>query len=179
MALLLEEQGIPVILLDDLARELSEKGKPLWRAIVRVFGRSFLGEDGKLQRRKLAQVVFRNWRMLFLLNALTHPLLFFEVRRRLRHVSSGWVAIEGAVLFEAGFCPLLSKLLFVDAPLELRIARLQAKGLGRREAEIRLKAQRFLPCLRRRATKVLENAASMESLKEAVVSLLQEVSFWK
>lgn len=179
VASFLEGQGIPVLVLDDLARELSAKGKPLWKAIVYGFGRSFLDSRGILQREKLARVAFRSWRMLFMLNALTHPLLFFEARRRLQRLEKEWVAIEGAILFEAGFCPLLSRLLFVDAPRDLRIARLQAKGFKEGEVRNRLKAQRFLGCLRRRASKVLENISSLEFLKQEVFSLLQDTSFWK
>ncbi|MCS7242419.1 MAG: dephospho-CoA kinase [Candidatus Caldatribacterium sp.] len=179
VASLLREQGIPVLVLDDLARKLSAKGKPMWKAIVCVFGQSFLNARGMLQREKLARVVFRSWRMLFVLNALAHPLLFFETWRWLRRFEKGWVAIEGAVLFEAGFCPLLSKLLFVDAPQELRVARLREKGIGEKDIQIRLRAQRFLACLRRRASKILENAFSMEFLEQEVSSLLRDSSFWK
>lgn len=179
VAALLEEAGIPVLVLDDLARKLSEKGKPIWKAVVCVFGRFFLDAHGALRREKLARVVFRNWRMLFVLNSLTHPLLFFEARRYLRRFGKEWVAIEGAILFEAGFCPVLSELIFVDAPQDIRIARLQAKGVGEKDAQVRLKAQRFLACLRRRASKVLENASSVEFLKREVASLLRDTSFWK
>ncbi len=179
VAFLLARWGIPVLVLDDLARELSEKGKPLWRVIVLFFGRSFLDARGALQRRKLARVVFRSWKMLFALNYLTHPILFFEAWWRLRRLKGQWVAIEGAVLFEAGFCPLLSQLLFVDAPYTLRIARLQAKGITERDAECLLRAQRFLPCLRRRASRILENASSIESLEHHVASLFEDPSFWK
>lgn len=179
VASLLEEAGIPVLVLDDLARKLSEKGKPIWKAVVCVFGRLFLDARGALQREKLARVVFRNWRMLFVLNSLTHPLLFFEARRYLRGFGKGWVAVEGAILFEAGFCPVLSKLIFVDAPQDVRIARLRAKGLGEKDAQVRLRAQRFLACLRRRASKVLENVSSIEFLESEVSSLLRDASFWK
>ncbi|MEN3183380.1 MAG: dephospho-CoA kinase [Atribacterota bacterium] len=179
VASFLKEWGIPVLVLDDLARKLSEKGKPLWKAIVCAFGRFFLDAHGALHREKLARVAFRSWRMLFVLNSLTHPILFFETRRYLSRFGKKWVAIEGAILFEAGFCPILSKLVFVDAPQDVRIARLRAKGIGERDAQIRLRAQRFLGCLRRRASKVLENTSSVELLKREVSSLLEDTSFWK
>lgn len=179
VALLFAKRGIPVLVLDDLSRELSEKGKPLWRGIVCVFGRSFLDARGALQREKLARVVFRSWRMLFMLNQFAHPMLFFEAWRRLRGFRKEWVALEGAVLFEAGFCPLLSKLLFVDAPLDLRLRRLQAKGVREKDARDRLKAQRFVSCLRRRASRVIENTSSLDFLEQQVSSLLEDSSFWK
>uniref|UniRef100_A0A7V4TIJ0 Dephospho-CoA kinase n=1 Tax=Candidatus Caldatribacterium saccharofermentans TaxID=1454753 RepID=A0A7V4TIJ0_9BACT len=174
VAALFEEKGIPVILLDDLARELSRKGKPLWRLIVLAFGRFFLDGQGNLERRKLARLVFRSWPMLFYLNNLAHPLLFWEVRRRCQRLRADFVVVEGAVLFEAGLCPLLSDLLFVDAPWHVRRERLQKKGLQEKEIVLRLSAQRFLPALRRRASKVLINDSSIELLEHRVFFLFPD-----
>ncbi|WP_438315858.1 dephospho-CoA kinase [Candidatus Caldatribacterium sp. SIUC1] len=174
VAALFEERGIPVILLDDLARELSQKGKPLWKLIVLAFGRFFLDGQGNLERRKLAWLVFRSWPMLFRLNGLAHPLLFWEVRRRCQRFRTDFVVVEGAVLFEAGLCPLLSDLLFVDAPWHVRRERLQKKGLQEKEIVLRLSAQRFLPALRRRASKVLVNDSSTELLVHRVFSLFPD-----
>lgn len=170
------EQGIPVLSLDDLARELSEKGGPLWKSIVCAFGRVFLDERGMLRRRKLARVAFRNWRMLFLLNSLAHPLLFWKARRYCCRMGTEVVVVEGAVLFEAGFCPVLWKLLFVDAPWNLRLERLRARGLKESEIELYMKGQRFLPSLKRRASRVLHNESSFESLQCELFSLLRDWS---
>lgn len=174
VAALFGARGIPVILLDDLARELSRKGKPLWKLIVLAFGRFFLDRWGNLERRKLARLVFRSWPMLFCLNNLAHPLLFWEVWRRCQRLRADFVVVEGAVLFEAGLCALLSDLLFVDAPWHVRRERLQQKGLQEREIALRLSAQRFLPALRRRASKVLINDSSTELLEQRVFSLFPD-----
>jgi len=163
-----------VLSLDDIARDLSQKGNPLWKRVVLLFGRSFLDEKGYLKRRKLASIVFRSWRMLFLLNSLAHPLLFWETVRRLYRTKGEAVVIDGAVLFEAGFCPLLDFLLFVDAPLGHRLERLREQGLREREIILRVKNQKFLGCLRRRASKVLSNDTSLESLKREVSQAVRD-----
>ncbi len=177
VASFLEEQGIPVLSLDDVARNLSQKGNPLWKRVILLFGRTFLDERGCLKRRKLASVVFRSWRMLFLLNSLAHPLLFWEAVKRLYRTGGKAVAIDGAVLFEAGFCPLLDFLLFVDAPLDHRLERLRKQGLQEGEIILRVKSQKFLGCLRRRASKVLSNDNSLESLKREVSQAVRDWLF--
>ncbi|MGQ9622270.1 MAG: dephospho-CoA kinase [Candidatus Caldatribacteriaceae bacterium] len=169
-----EEQDIPVLSLDDIARDLSQKGNPLWKRVVLLFGQSFLDERGYLKRRKLASVVFHSWRMLFLLNSLAHPLLFWETVRRLHRTRGKVVVVDGAVLFEAGFCPLLDFLLFVDAPPGYRLERLRKQGLREREIILRMKSQKFLGCLRRRASKILSNDTSLESLKREVSQTVRD-----
>ncbi|MBP9015398.1 MAG: dephospho-CoA kinase [Candidatus Atribacteria bacterium] len=177
VASILREKGIEVWELDKLSQELSQKGKPLWKNIVRTFGSQFLTKTGELDRAKLGKVVFRSWENLFKLNSATHSVLFQEVRKRLASVPpSQVVAIEGAVLFEAGFLPLWDKLIFVEADEATREERLQkAKGLRKREARDRLRSQRFLNCLKRRADFILLNEASLEDLKETIEDWWEEV----
>ncbi len=115
--------------------------------------------------------------MLFLLNSLAHPLLFWEAVKRLYRTGGKAVAIDGAVLFEAGFCPLLDFLLFVDAPLDHRLERLRKQGLQEGEIILRVKSQKFLGCLRRRASKVLSNDNSLESLKREVSQAVRDWLF--
>ena len=177
VASILREKGIEVWELDKLSQELSQKGKPLWKNIVRTFGSQFLTKTGELDRAKLGKVVFRSWENLFKLNSATHSVLFQEVRKRLASVPpSQVVAIEGAVLFEAGFLPLWDKLIFVEADEATREERLQkAKGLRKREARDRLRSQRFLNCLKKRADFILLNEASLEDLKETIEDWWEEV----
>lgn len=177
VASILREKGVEVWELDKLSQELSQKGKPLWKNIVRTFGPQFLTKTGELDRDKLGKVVFRSWENLFKLNSVTHSVLLQEVRKKLTSIPpSQAVAIEGAVLFEAGFESLWDKLIFVEADESVREKRLQkAKGLRRREARDRLRSQRFLDCLRRRADFIISNDTSLEDLKETIEDWWEEV----
>ncbi|GEM_PF-459484 len=165
LASFLREKGIAVLELDELARTLAQKGGPLWKQVVKVFGRSFLDRDGYLNRKKLGRVAFRNWKILFVLNEVSHPLLLQEAKKWLqRKKNEALVGIEGAVLFEGGFLNLIDWVIFVDADSEVCTQRLQAKGWTEKDTRDLLLAQRFLPCLRRRANLILGNQNSLERL---------------
>ncbi len=177
VASILRKRGIEVWELDKLSRELSRKGGPLWKNIVKVFGPHFLTETGELNRDKLGKLVFRSWENLFKLNSATHPVLLREVRKKLASVPpSQVVAIEGAVLFEAGFLPLWDKLIFVEAGEEIRKKRLwRTKRLKKREIKERMRSQRFLNCLRKRADFILKNEGSLGELEEIIEDWLDEL----
>jgi len=99
------------------------------------------------------------------------------VRKKLASVPpSRIVAIEGAVLFEAGFEPLWDKLIFVEADEAIREKRLlKTTGLKAREIRDRLRLQRFLNCLKRRADFILKNEGSLEELEETIEDWLEEL----
>ncbi|MDK2896327.1 MAG: dephospho-CoA kinase [Candidatus Atribacteria bacterium] len=173
----LAQKGAKLIDLDWIARDFSDKGKPLWEAIVAGFGREFLAADGTLARSKLGWVVFKSWNNLFLLNQLTHPFLRQVVREKLAEFSaSEIVVVDGAVLFEAGILNWVDFLIFIDAPLGLRKSRLREKGLPEREIDRRIKSQKFLPCLRRRAWKTIFNQNGKEQLQAEAEKIWFELS---
>jgi dephospho-CoA kinase len=170
----LREKGVKVLDLDELGRELAQKGGPIWKAIVCTWDRFFLDVRGHIDRRKLGKVAFRNFRILFRLNQLSHPLLLWETRKWLRrNAQEAFLAVEGAVLFEGKFLPLLDWIIFVEAGADLRKERLMVKGWRERDAWDLVKAQRFSDCLRRKAHLCIDNQDSQEKLWEEVES------FWE
>ncbi|MEI6156821.1 MAG: dephospho-CoA kinase [Atribacterota bacterium] len=175
VAAFFRQQGMTVIDLDELARSLTRKEQPLWKAIVTVWGPFFLDPRGNILRAKLGRVVFQSWTWLFRLNQATHPLLKRDLQQSLAHSTpDSGIVIEGAVLYEAGLLPFLDHLIFVDCQDEIRIERMIRKGLSRAQAIARLYSQRFLPCLRRRATIVIPNNGTREELKKRVQDICHE-----
>ena len=61
VANMLEEMGAPIIDFDLLARQVVEPEKPAWKEIVDYFGKQVLQEDGNLDRKKLSNIVFRDF----------------------------------------------------------------------------------------------------------------------
>jgi len=168
--------GATILNLDHLSLTLSSKGKPIWVEIVKTFGPSFLDRKGEINRKKVGKVVFQNWKMLFLLNQKTHPILKNETKKFiLRLGSSSSLVIDGAVLYEAGLVPLIDCLIFVEASREQRYSRLIQKGLSSHDARSRIQSQKFLNCLRRRSSIIIDNNTSPEELQKIVnlIYLLQ------
>ena len=69
---------------DVAARKAVRKGSPAYRAIIKIFGKEYLKPNGELNRKKLAERVFRNPGDLHKLNVLIHPGVIFEMFRQIR-----------------------------------------------------------------------------------------------
>ncbi len=126
--------GVPVYYADLRARAIMEKHEVL-EQVVGAFGREVLDENGQLQRKLLAAIVFNNKEKLERLNAIVHPLVREDYRQWVaaQH-HQAYVMQEAAILFETGMAASFDKVIVVAAPLELRIARVQQRdGVSRSE----------------------------------------------
>lgn len=177
VASFLREQGVKVLELDELSRELSRKGGPIWKKVIKTWGRFFVDARGNIDRKKLGKVVFRSFKVLFLLNRIAHPLLLQETRKWLnRNRKEKLLVIDGAILFEGGFLPLLDRIVFVEIDSDLQQRRLVTRGWKEKDARSLIEAQKFLRCLRRRADLVICNRGSRKKLYQDIEKFL-ELSF--
>lgn len=76
-----EEYGAVVAETDQVARQLEEKGQAGYEGLRNLFGDEILEPDGRLNRRKLADMIFSDPSALEKVNALIHPLVWEEIRR--------------------------------------------------------------------------------------------------
>ena len=74
--------GVPVIDTDVLAREVVEPGQPALAEVVATFGPAVLGPDGRLDRRRLRERVFRDDAARHRLEAILHPAIRRAVEER-------------------------------------------------------------------------------------------------
>ncbi len=121
-------------------------------------------EGGKLDRKKLASIVFADPAALQDLNAITHGAVKKEVLRRLNAAPGGIpVAIDAIELFDGGLADLCDVTVAVTAPLEDRIRRLMLRdGLSSDEAKARIDAQKPESYFREKCTYTLENTGTQE-----------------
>ncbi|MDX1556699.1 MAG: dephospho-CoA kinase, partial [Xanthomonadales bacterium] len=80
MSRFFEQLDVPVIDADVIAREVVEPGRPALESIVEKFGREVLDETGRLDRKKLRELVFAKPGLRRELEKLLHP----EIRRRMK-----------------------------------------------------------------------------------------------
>ena len=96
-----------VIMSDEVARELMQKGNISYQLIVEYFGRDILMDDGEIDRKKLADHVFNNKEALEKLNSMTHPYVKDEIRKLIAEAEASgecrFVALESAILLECGY----------------------------------------------------------------------------
>ena len=136
---LLKNRGYDVIDTDIVARKVMEKGEECLAETVAEFGEQIL-DDGNLNRKKLAQIVFSDEKKLEKLNEISHKHILRCVENMIEQSASNPVFVEGAVLIESGFsCDLMIGVL---ADYEVRKERIMKRdSMTEAEARLRLDAQ--------------------------------------
>lgn len=143
VARLLADHGAVVVDADALAREVVEPHTPGLRRIVEEFGADVLSADGRLDRGRLAALVFADQDARERLNAIVHPL----VGRRAEEILSGLpddavVVHDVPLLAENGLAPNYDLVMVVEAPEPTRIARLvRDRGMAEDAVRARIAAQ--------------------------------------
>jgi dephospho-CoA kinase len=145
----LETCGADVFYADDEAKALMLS--PDVRAeVTAAFGPSAYRSDGTLDRAVLAARVFGDEAALARLNAIVHPRVRQAFRDRVAATRAPMLVKEAAILFESGGDAELDAVLVVDAPREVRVARVQARD-GVTAAQVEARMARQMPDAERRA----------------------------
>lgn len=132
-------------------------------------------EDGQLNRKKLAAIVFSDPAALADLNAITHGAVKAEVLRRLE-VASAPVAIDAIGLFEGGLAELCDATVAITAPLEDRIARLTVRdNITPEQAKLRINAQKPESWFREQCDFILENNGTAMNFQEKCLAFFSNL----
>ena len=167
---LFAEAGAEICDADDLARRVVEPGEPAYEAIVRRFGQEILTAEGRIDRKRLADLVFADASARRDLEAAIHP--------RVRSAMGAWresVVLRGRdavgiipLLYEVGADADWDVVVCVRAPPGQVRERLRARGWTDAQMDARLAAQWPLDEKVKRADYVLDNGGTREQLAEAV-----------
>jgi dephospho-CoA kinase len=175
VASMLRELGFPVLDADSISHRLMEPGQPAHDEILREFGPDVANASGRIDRAKLAAVVFADPGKLARLNAILHPrveqamLLQFDAWQR-----SGFrdaVFVEAALLVEAGFTKHLDGLVVTFCTPAQQLERLLARGMSEVEARRRIAAQLPIDEKLRHATYTIDCSGSLDASRAQVESL--------
>lgn len=139
-------QGGHLIDFDTLAHEVQEPGKPAWQDVVNLFGSDVLQTDQKIDRNKLAAIVFTHPEKLQALNAIVHPRVYEEWRSRLGKIKAqdphAIVFSDVPLLFEGQMQYLFDLTILVMIEPEEQIDRLMTRNnVCREDAGLRLSCQ--------------------------------------
>ncbi|HEY8784655.1 MAG TPA: dephospho-CoA kinase [Mucilaginibacter sp.] len=137
--------GIPVFSADEAAKKVMVTDEVLISEIKSAFGEDAYFDDGALNRKHIATIVFNDSEQLAKLNSLVHPATFRAFDAWLKNICDAtYVLKEAALLFESDSYKLCDYTIMVQAPLETRIKRvMQRDGLSR--AEIKKRNAQQLP----------------------------------
>jgi dephospho-CoA kinase len=166
---MLAARGVVVIDADAIAREVVEPGTPTLAKLVERFGPEILHADGSLDRPALAAVAFVDDETRKELEAITHPAIGEEFLRRVAAAPADAVVVHDVPLLvesKRGFE--YACVIVVEAPLEVRLDRLEARGVPRDDARRRIDLQASDEDRRKVATWVVDNGAGLDDLERQV-----------
>ncbi len=171
-------RGIPVIDADSLSRELQAPGQPAHAEIAAAWP-EVVGPDGRLDRRRLGDIVFADSNALKRLEAIMHPRIQALSRARadaFAEAGHGLVLYEASLLVESGRDKELDGLIVVTASPATRIARVVARD-GVREEDVRARMRAQLPQEDkiRLATHVIDNDGDLAATEAQVDEVLAEM----
>ncbi|MBQ9121224.1 MAG: dephospho-CoA kinase [Clostridia bacterium] len=139
--------GIPAIDTDAVYHKMTEAPSPCTRELESVFGSAVIRENGSLDRRALAAIVFApdGGEKLKKLNEITHKYIKTETVQaieRYQRENKRAVIVDAPALFESGFDRLCDCVIGVFAPRETRIRRIMERdGITAEHAEARIAKQ--------------------------------------
>lgn len=145
------------------------------------WGPSVLTSDGRVDRRRVAEMVFGDGEKRRRLEALIHPRIFAkwaETLERVRRDASiaPAVVIDAPLLFECGLDGECDTIVFVDVPEDVRAERvLRNRGWSSQEFRQRENNQKSLDIKREKADHIVENNSGVSDLRQRVESLFSTI----
>ena len=175
VAACLKARGVPVYDSDSKTKSLYDRNPALVDRMEALLGTGLRDSDGRLDRRKLAGLIFSDPRKKAAVEALVHPAVLADFRRWKRwHRPKGWtygpvpfVVLESAIILS---CPVFDgvgdKVVLVDADESIRAARAAARDGSDVESALRRIRQQSFD--RSRIDAVLCNGGTLEDLPAEV-----------
>jgi dephospho-CoA kinase len=164
--------GVPVLNADQVARDVVARGSPALQRIRERYGTGFINPAGELDRRRMREHVFADPVARRDLERITHPAIRAGLEQWRDAQPGPYCVLDVPILVETGLDSLVDRILVIDAPPEVQVARLVARDdVSRTLAEQMLAAQASREQRLARADDVIVNAGPPDVLHKAVRQL--------
>lgn len=164
--------GVPVVDTDRIAREVVAPGTPGLEAVVAEFGSGILDSRGRLDRAGLRRRIFSDPDARARLEAVVHPRIIAETRRRIDTARGPYLVLVVPLLVESGRFADADRVLVVDVPESVQVERLMARdAMDTAGARAILAAQASRARRLAAADDVVDNSGSLQALESRVREL--------
>lgn len=184
----LKNKGIKHIDADEIARGLTADGSPLLAILDRTFGpkgefgisgKRILDDDGRLDRKSLASVVFTDESRRKRLDAIMFGKIITRVVSELdsfREQRTDTVLIDAPLLFESGLDRLCDVVVLITADMETRIRRVCLRdGVTAQEVRNRINSQMSDEEKIPLSDVIVDNSGTQEQLYAGLDDMLKEI----
>ena len=122
-----DELGAPTIDADEISHRITKPGQAAFDEVVALFGKESLDETGNLDRKRLRALIFDEPDLKQKLEAIIHPRVRAQIREFTDRVDYPYCIICIPLLLETGAQSTVDRVLVVDAPEELQVARVNRR----------------------------------------------------
>lgn len=175
VAAMLREMGFPVLDADSVAHQLIEPRQPAYQEVVREFGPSILDAQKRVDRARLASLVFADRVKLDRLNAIVHPLVVEIIDQQFEQWAKDGIRdagfVEAALIVEAGLHQKLDGLVVTYSPPKQQLERLRERGMSEEEARQRIAAQLSSAEKLSHATETIDCSGTLDETRRQVEML--------
>lgn len=165
--------GAAIVDTDRIAHALTTPGGAAMAAIREAFGDGVLSSDGALNRPAMRALAFESPDARKRLEGILHPMIRQESERQCLAASAPYVILAVPLLIESGtYRERVQRLCVVDCPEAVQVARvMQRSGLDEPQVRAIMAAQATRAERLAAADDVVDNAGSLEALREQVTGL--------
>ncbi len=177
VAAVCREYGLDVIDADEISRNVTTSHGAAMQEIEDVFGKKAISEDGSLNRKAMSDLVFKNKKMLDLLASIVHKYVIEEIGRQVeeyKNKKSKAIVLDVPIPVKNGFVDLCDQIWVVWADDELRISRLNHRGMTTKDASRRILSQMTKEQYQAIADRIILNNGTLESLRSTVKQILDD-----
>jgi dephospho-CoA kinase len=178
VAKMLQEEGAVVVDADEATHAVYEPGTPGFDSVVKEFGKQYV-KDGRIDRKVLGELVFRDAAARRRLNDIVHPLVREWMAQRTAEAVEGGAGVvvqDVPLLFENNLERFFSSVVLVYVPEQVQIDRLvSGRGFTREQAHAVIGAQLPIEEKRGRAHHVINNSGTVDETRAQVAAVWRQL----
>lgn len=178
MEMLKNIYGAVVLLADDIGHTAMDKDTVTFRQMTEAFGKEILDADGNIDRNILSGILMSSEEKLAIQNSIVHPYVIDKINEAIAECKSNGiklVAVESAILYEAGCDALCDEVWYVTADTDVRVKRLiKDRGYTKEKAYAFIQKQKPDEYFLARCSRVIYNNDDIENLSKQLRKCIED-----
>lgn len=171
VAQLFKNLGAEIVEADSIAHDAMKKGSPVFDAVIELFEEALHPGGKKMDREKLAEIVFSDPKKRKELEAVIHPYVYEQIKKKIEASARPVVLAEVPLLFEAGFEVFCDKVVVVTCNSTVKMKRLKSKKFTEQEVRARERAQMAEALKAQKADFIVDNSKSIYQTQREIERL--------
>ena len=163
---LFRKSGVPTLDTDKIVESLFRSKKILGK-IKQLLGEKVFNESGSLNKKKVADIIFKSASLRRSLEDILHPFVFDKIKDFIdkMNINDKILIIAVPLVYERGYEDRFDRIIVVHTREEIAVSRLGKKGIPKKDVLLRLKAQLPIEKKKKKADFLIDNSGTIEETK--------------